>query len=74
MTAAAFPEWKLAYRIDEAASAIGVSRSTIYELVALGELELGKVAGRSVIRREQLEAYFARAYQPATTPRSRHAA
>lgn len=56
---------KLAYRVDEAADAIGVSRSTIYELVRAGELELGKIAGRSVIKRDQIEAYFSRHYQTA---------
>ncbi len=57
------PGAKLAYRINEAADAIGVSRSTIYELIHRGELELGKVAGRSVILAENLEAYLKRAYQ-----------
>jgi len=60
---------KLAYRIDEAAEVLGVSRSTVYKLVRSGELELGTIAGRSVIRRDQLEAYFNRAYKGVTPHR-----
>ncbi len=57
-------EARLAYQVDEAATAIGVSRSTIYELVGRGELELGKIAGRSVIPTRSLKAYFERHYEP----------
>ncbi len=55
---------KLAYNIPEAASAIGVSRSTIYEMISRGELELGKIAGRSVIPAESLREFFKRHYRP----------
>ncbi len=57
-------EARLAYRVDDAAEVLGVSRSTIYELVGRGELELGKIAGRSVIPTKSLRAYFERRYEP----------
>lgn len=60
---------KLAYRIDEAAMALGLSRSRIYELIRDGELELGKLAGRSVIPREAVEAFYSRSYKPVTARR-----
>lgn len=46
----------IAYRVPDAAKAIGVSRSTIYNLVSQGKLRLRKVAGRSLIAREVLVA------------------
>jgi excisionase family DNA binding protein len=55
--------FKPIYRINEAADYLCISRRTLYELVRAGELELGKLAGRSVIKREQLDAYLARNYQ-----------
>lgn len=58
------PAGKLAYRINEAGEALGLSRSTIYELIRVGELELGRLAGRSVIPARSLESYFQRTYRP----------
>ncbi len=60
---------RFAYQIDEAARALAVSRSTVYELIGKGELELGKLAGRSVIPTASLKAYFDRNYRAA--PRAR---
>lgn len=57
MTAA--PE-KLAYRMDEAAAAIGLSKPTLYRLVKAGELRTFKMGHRTLIRREELEALIDR--------------
>lgn len=40
---------KLAYSIPEAASAISIGRSKIYELIAEGRLETRKIGKRTVI-------------------------
>lgn len=45
---------QLAYRIPDAATLIGVSRASIYNLVAAGQLDARKVAGRTVIPAESL--------------------
>lgn len=50
-------EQKLAFQIDEAASAVGLSRSTLYEAIKAGELELGKICGRSVIKADVLREW-----------------
>lgn len=63
---------KLAYNIDEAAAAIGIGRTKLYELIKAGELQPKTVAGRRVIPRSQLEALLAGGSQP--TPASTHAA
>lgn len=44
----------LAYRPKEAAAALGVSRSTIYEMIADGKLEARKLGGATLIRHEEL--------------------
>lgn len=49
---------KLAYRINEAAEAVGLSRATIYNAINAGELQMGKIHGRSVIRAEELRRWF----------------
>lgn len=46
---------KLAYRVDEACAALGIGRSSIYQLVKSGKLKLIKIAGRSLIPRSELE-------------------
>ena len=51
---------KLAYNVNEAAAALGVSRRTVYELVSKGDLSLFKLGGRSLIRRDTLQAYIDR--------------
>ena len=50
------PEDKLALRINEAAVAAGISRSTIYKLKSAGTLRTTKVGGRRLILRADLEA------------------
>ena len=46
---------KLAYRVDEACHALGIGRTSLYELVKSGELKLIKVAGRTLVPRSELE-------------------
>ena len=48
------PGSQLAYRIPDAAKAIGLSRSTLYYLAKQGKLRIRKVGGRSLITREDL--------------------
>lgn len=49
---------RIAYRIDDAANAIGLSRSTIYELINAGKLRSVKAAGRRLILAEDLKAFL----------------
>lgn len=46
---------KLSYTVNEAAAAIGVSRSKIYALVREGELSVFKWCGRTLIRADVLQ-------------------
>jgi excisionase family DNA binding protein len=55
------PIEKLAYRIDEAAVAFGLSRSKIYELIGSGELRSIKAGGRRLILRDDAIAFLNRA-------------
>jgi excisionase family DNA binding protein len=50
----------LAYSVDEAAHVIGVSRRTLYELIAEGRLASTKIRGRRVIPRVGLERLLAK--------------
>lgn len=50
----------LAYRIKEAAAALGVGRTTIYRLIQNGQLNVVRVGNRSLIPVEALEAFLAR--------------
>jgi excisionase family DNA binding protein len=50
---------KLAYRIDEAAQACGIGRTSLYELIGSGQLKAFKAAGRRLIMRSDLEAFLA---------------
>ena len=45
-----------ALRINEAAALYGISRSTIYVLMARGTLRTVKLAGRRLIPRDAIEA------------------
>lgn len=47
---------KLAYTVQEAAKATGLHRATLYRLAKAGELPLCHVRGRTLIRREHIEA------------------
>jgi excisionase family DNA binding protein len=46
----------LAYRIDDAVKASGLSRSTLYDLISEGRLRSVKVAGRRLIPADALLA------------------
>jgi excisionase family DNA binding protein len=48
------PPSKIAYTIKEATAAIGLSRSTIYKLMASGELRTIRIGQRRLIRAEAL--------------------
>ena len=54
------PIEKLAYRVAEAAHALAISRSRLYELIGSGEIKILKDGGRTLIRRSELEAYLLR--------------
>lgn len=47
---------KIAYTVDEAAAATGVSRRKLYYLMAEGALAFSQRAGRRLIRAEALQA------------------
>lgn len=46
---------RLAYSIDEAAEALGIGRTLMYELVGAGEIRTVKVRTRRLVRRDELE-------------------
>ena len=46
---------KHAYRIDEACYALGIGRTSLYELVKEGNLKLIKVAGRTLVPLSEIE-------------------
>lgn len=48
----------LAYRINDAAAAIGIGRTKIYELIAAGKLKAVKRDGVTFIRTVDLNAYL----------------
>lgn len=52
------PAHPLAYRIEDAAAAIGISRSTMYEYVKDGRIPSRKIGTATVIRRSDLEAFL----------------
>jgi excisionase family DNA binding protein len=51
---------RIAYRVQDAANAIGLSRSRIYELIGDGSLDARKVGGRTVIPASSLHALLER--------------
>lgn len=51
---------RITYRVNEVLALTGLSRSTLYRLVAQGELPLVKVCGRTLIARDDLEAMVQR--------------
>lgn len=52
---------KLSYNVNEAAAALGVSRSSIYKLVREGKLETFTWCGRTLIRADVLQRALERA-------------
>ena len=49
---------RIAFSLADAASAIGIGRSTLHELIATGKLPVRKLGRRSLVLREDLEAYL----------------
>lgn len=62
------PVEKLAYRVVEAAYALAISRSRLYELIGSGDIRILKDGGRTLIRRSELEAYLLRLEQASPPP------
>lgn len=60
---------KLAYRVTEAAHALAISRSRLYELIGAGQIKILKDGGRTLIRRSELEAYLLRLEEAARVSR-----
>jgi excisionase family DNA binding protein len=50
----------LAYGIEDAADALGLSRSRIYELIAAGDIAACKVGRRTIIPTTELTAFLER--------------
>jgi excisionase family DNA binding protein len=61
---------KLAYNMAEAAQALGIGKSTLYNRVAAGEVMARKLFGRTIIFREELERVLAATppLQPGSEP------
>ena len=55
------PPDKLAYRVSEAAAAIGIGRSSLYELISEGKLKPVTIAGRRLVPRAELERLLSEA-------------
>lgn len=47
-------ETRLALRVNDACAALGVSRSTLYQLISGGKLKTAMIAGRRVIPMSEL--------------------
>ena len=52
------PDWKLAYRVDEACASTGYGRSKVWEMIRQGKLKAKKDGGVTVILRGDLNAYL----------------
>lgn len=51
---------KLSYRIDEAVKATGLSRSSLYRVIARGDLKTFKVGTMTLIMADALQAFLER--------------
>ena len=60
------PQEKPLLTIGDACQLLGLSRSTVYRLIADGELRLIKVYNRSLIARRDLDGYVERLVCPET--------
>lgn len=52
---------KLSYTIPEAANAIGIGRTKIYEMIAQKRIKPFKLCGRTLIPRDELERLISEA-------------
>jgi excisionase family DNA binding protein len=50
--------YRLAFSLTDVASAIGVGKSTLHEVIATGELPVRKLGRRSLVLREDLKDYL----------------
>ncbi|MGD9667804.1 MAG: helix-turn-helix domain-containing protein [Hyphomicrobiaceae bacterium] len=46
---------QFAYRIQDACVALGIGRTSLYQLVKSGELKCIRIAGRTLVPRSELE-------------------
>jgi predicted site-specific integrase-resolvase len=60
----ALEDGKLSYNINEAAHAVGISRSTLYADIRDGLVSAGWLRGRRVIEAAELARYFRENFQP----------
>ena len=65
------PQEKPLLTMEEACQFLGLSRSTVYRLIADGELRLIKVYNRSLIARRDLDGYVERLVCPETVNANR---
>ena len=65
MTAANDNGFKLAYSVEEAGAALGVGRSTIFELLKSDRLKRVKIGSKTVIPRSSLLALLGEAGEAA---------
>jgi excisionase family DNA binding protein len=50
----------IAYSVREAAARLGISRSSLYLVIAPGEIPIAKIGSRTLILDDDLRAYLAR--------------
>ena len=53
-----FPDWKLSYRVPEAAAATGLGESTVWKLLDAGKLAARKDGKATLIERAELQRYI----------------
>lgn len=46
---------RFAFSVNDACHALGIGRTSLYELVKTGELKLIRIAGRSLVPRSELD-------------------
>lgn len=54
------PTQKLSYNVNEAAAAVGVGRTKLYDLINRGELQTFRLDGRTLIRADVLASFVDR--------------
>ena len=54
------PAEKLAYGLKEAALAVGIGRTSLYEAISSGQLAAFKLGGRTLIMADELQAWLCR--------------
>lgn len=46
---------RFAYPVNDACHALGIGRTSLYELVKAGELKILRIAGRTLVPRSEIE-------------------